>query len=94
MVFGVTGGQFSFGVFLKPMTEEFGWSRATLSLAFGVTFMISGLLRPVAGYLADKYNPKAVALTGVAVMGAMPGLAAHDDRIFFAAHDGWYKKCF
>ena len=53
------------------MTEEFGWSRATLSLAFGVTFMISGLLRPVAGYLADRYNPKAVALPGVAVMGAM-----------------------
>ena len=71
VVFGVTGGQFSFGVFLMPMTEEFGWSRATLSLAFGVTFMISGLLRPVVGYLADRYSPKAAALTGVAVMGVM-----------------------
>ena len=71
VVFGVAGGQFSFGVFLKPMTEEFGWSRATLSLAFGVTFMISGLLRPVAGYLADRYSPKWVALAGVLVMGWM-----------------------
>ena len=70
-VFGVAGGQFSFGVFLKPMTEDFGWSRATLSLAFGVTFMISGLLRPVAGYLADRYSPKIAALSGVAVMGVM-----------------------
>lgn len=71
VVFGVAGSQFSFGVFLKPMTEEFGWSRATLATAFGVTFMLSGLLRPVAGYLADRYTPKAVALAGVALMGVM-----------------------
>ena len=52
------------------MTEDFGWSRATLSLAFGVTFMISGLLRPADGYIADRYSPKAAPLTGVAIMGA------------------------
>ena len=71
VMFGISGSQFSFGVFLKPMTEEFGWSRATLSLAFGVTFTLSGLLRPVAGYLADRYSPKATILSGVSVMGAM-----------------------
>ncbi|MCH7736004.1 MAG: MFS transporter [Chloroflexi bacterium] len=69
--FGVAGGQFSFGVFLKPMTEEFGWSRASLSLAFALTFMISGLLRPIAGYLADRYSPKTAVLSGVTVMGAI-----------------------
>ena len=69
--FGVAGGQFSFGVFLKPMTEEFGWSRGELSLAFAVTFMLSGLLRPVAGYLADRYSPKTAVLLGVAVMGTI-----------------------
>ncbi len=68
---GMTGTQFSFGVFLTPMTEEFEWSRATLSLAFGTTFMLSGLLRPAAGFLADRYSPKVVALSGVVLMGAM-----------------------
>jgi sugar phosphate permease len=71
VAFGVAGGQFSFGVFLKPMTEDFGWSRGTLSLAFGTTFMISGLLRPLAGYLADRYSPKIAVLSGVAIMGCM-----------------------
>ena len=71
VVFGVAGSQFSFGVFLKPMTEDFGWSRTTLSLAFGTTFMLSGLLRPVAGYMADRYNPKAVSLSGLALVGVM-----------------------
>ena len=68
---GTSGTQFSFGVFLQPMTEEFGWSRGTLSLAFGITFMLSGLMRPLAGYLADRYSPKVVALSGVALLGIM-----------------------
>ena len=68
---GTAGTQFSFGVFLQPMTEEFGWSRSTLSLAFGITFMLSGLMRPLAGYLADRYGPKSVALSGVALLGIM-----------------------
>ena len=71
VVFGIFGSQFSFGVFLTPMTEEFGWTRATLSLPFGIAFMLSGLLRPVAGYLADRYSPRIVALIGVAIVGVM-----------------------
>ena len=53
------------------MTEDFGWSRATLSLAFGITFMLSGLLRPVAGHLADRYSPKWAALLGLVILGIM-----------------------
>ena len=33
--------------------------------------MLSGLLRPVAGYLADRYSPKLAVLSGVTVMGMM-----------------------
>ena len=33
--------------------------------------MLSGLLRPLTGYLADRYSAKWVALSGVMVMGAM-----------------------
>ena len=68
---GTAGTQFSFGVFLQPMTEEFGWSRGTLSLAFGITFMLSGLMRPLAGYLADRYSPKLVVLSGLTLLGIM-----------------------
>ena len=71
VVFGVAGSMFSFGVFLKPLTDEFEWSRGTLSLAFGTTFLLSGLLRPIAGYLADRHDPKLVTLAGVAILGVM-----------------------
>ena len=71
VVFGVAGGQFSFGVFQKPMTEEFEWSRGTFSLALAISYVMSGLLRPVAGYLADRYSAKWSALAGVVIMGWM-----------------------
>lgn len=82
VVFGVAGGQFSFGVFMTPMTEEFGWSRGTLSAAFGVTYVISGLMRPLAGYLADRYSPKWVALSGVLIMGWMLALIPRVDSLW------------
>ena len=82
VVFGVAGGQFSFGVFLKPMTDEFYWSRGTLSAAFGVTYVISGLLRPLAGYLADRYSPKWVALSGVLIMGWMLAIIPRIDSLW------------
>lgn len=31
MLFGSTGTRFSFGAFLKPMTQEFGWGRLPVS---------------------------------------------------------------
>jgi len=82
VVFGVAGGQFSFGVFMRPMTDEFDWSRGTLSAAFGVTYVISGLLRPLAGYLADRYSPKWVALSGVLIMGWMLALIPRIDSLW------------
>lgn len=76
IMFGVSGARFSFGVFIKPLQHEFGWDRAGLAAAASINLLLSGLLRPVAGYLADRYGPKLVALVGVAVaavaLGSMP----------------------
>ena len=48
-----------------------------MATAFGTTFMLSGLLRPLGGYLADRYSPKLVALSGVSIVGAMLLLLPH-----------------
>ncbi len=72
VVFGVAGANFSFGVFLKPMLADFPeWNRGILATAFGTTFMLTGLLRPLAGFLTDRYSPKAVALIGLLIVAAM-----------------------
>ncbi len=77
MLFGGAGSRFSFGVFLKPVTEEFDWSRGSLAGALAIAGLATGGLRPVAGMLADRYDPKMVAATGVLIGGlALAGMSA------------------
>ncbi|MDP6055213.1 MAG: MFS transporter [Dehalococcoidia bacterium] len=69
MLFGGAGARFSFGVFLKPVTEEFDWSRGSLAGAIAIAGLATGGLRPVAGMLADHHDPKIVAAVGVLIGG-------------------------
>jgi len=76
MLFGGAGSRFSFGVFLKPVTEEFDWTRGSLAGALAVAGLATGGLRPIAGMLADKYDPKKVASIGVLIGGlALAGMS-------------------
>ncbi len=52
--------QFAFGVFLKPMSAEFGWSRALTSGAFALSWIIQGVLGIVMGSLNDRFGPRLV----------------------------------
>jgi MFS family permease len=51
---------YSFGVFFKPMLNEFGWSRAMTSGAFSLSSTMLGLLAIVMGGLTDKFGPRVV----------------------------------
>lgn len=46
----------SFGVFLRPMSEELGWSREIFSLSVAVQTLCWGIAQPVAGIVADRYG--------------------------------------
>jgi OFA family oxalate/formate antiporter-like MFS transporter len=48
----------SFGVFLKPLITEFGWSRAAISSAFSLTWILFGVVGIVAGRISDRFNPR------------------------------------
>ncbi len=76
VLFGTAGSRFSFGVFLKPLVDEFGWSRESLSGALAVAGLATGLLRPAAGWLSDRYDARFVAAFGLLVGGsALLGLS-------------------
>ena len=70
MLFGAAGSRFSFGVFLRPLTEEFGWSRGSLSGALAVAGLATGFLRPIAGMLSDRYDARYIAAAGLVLGGA------------------------
>ncbi|MBT6394205.1 MAG: MFS transporter [Nitrospinaceae bacterium] len=55
---------FNFGIFLKPLSEEFGWSRSSISAGFSI-FMITGSASAIlAGAMADKYGTRRVVIVG------------------------------
>jgi MFS family permease len=45
---------YTFAVFLKPLSEEFGWSRQTVSSAYGTMAFAAAVCAPLAGYLLDR----------------------------------------
>ena len=67
-------------VFIKPMTAEYGWSRAEVSLMAGVGFAIGGVVAMAVGPLMDRYGPRRFIVAGVAVLGlsfmAISGVSA------------------
>ncbi|MBI4328238.1 MAG: MFS transporter [Chloroflexi bacterium] len=46
------------GVFLKPITEEFGWSRATFATAMSIGTVIGGLAGLLVGRQLDRLGPR------------------------------------
>jgi len=61
-------GVYSFGVFLRPITMEFGWERGALSIAASLAGIEMGFLAILTGKLSDKFGPRVlVTLSGVFV---------------------------
>ncbi len=54
------GANRTFGVFLDPMLDEFGWTRAGISGAYTLATVIMGAISIVAGGLMDRFGPRVV----------------------------------
>jgi MFS family permease len=46
----------AFGLFLQPMSLEYGWGREIFSFALALQNLLWGALMPVAGAIADRYG--------------------------------------
>ncbi|MYB41057.1 MAG: MFS transporter [Chloroflexi bacterium] len=55
----------AFGAYVKVLEEEFGWSRAELSLAFALQRVETGVLGPIHGWAVDRFGPRLIMLIGV-----------------------------
>lgn len=66
-----SGIRFSFGVFFKPLSNDFNISRTVTSEIFSVYMALSSLSMIFAGFALDKYKPRSI----FAAMGFFTGLS-------------------
>lgn len=59
-----------FGVYIKPLEGEFGWSRGALSGAAALSLLLLGAVGPLVGRLADRWGPRRVIGVSLLVLGA------------------------
>jgi MFS family permease len=69
-MFGYGTWLYSFGVFFKPMSEEFGWTRAMTSGAYALRSVEGGIASPIVGWAVDKYGSRRLILIGAVIAGA------------------------
>jgi MFS family permease len=65
---------FSFSVFFKPISQEFGWSRAEISLGFSLSLLVLSGALPVVGRLVDRFGARKIILPAALLFGS--GLAS------------------
>lgn len=60
-----SGARFLFGVVLKPVSDEFGWSRTDLSAAVLINMLVLCACQPLVGELVDRFGSRRILLFGV-----------------------------
>ncbi|MEX6502589.1 MFS transporter [Pseudomonas zhanjiangensis] len=72
------GIRHGFGLFLAPMSAEFGWGREVFAFAIALQNLIWGLTQPFTGALADRFGAQRTVVVGgvlYAIGLALMGLA-------------------
>jgi MFS family permease len=70
------GAMFSLAVYLTPMAAATGWSRAGISSAMSLDFLMMGLAGFGWGAVSDRFGPRPVVLCGAVLLGAGQLLAS------------------
>ena len=60
---------FTFGIFMKPLGAEFGWSRSQVSLGLTIAILTAALCTPWVGRLIDRRGARQVAVPALLLFG-------------------------
>lgn len=66
----------TYTVYLRPLEEQFGWSRSELTGVYSVFLLVGGLTSPLIGLLFDRAGPRVVYTAGVTCLGTAFFLAS------------------
>jgi MFS family permease len=72
----------SFTVFLKPISESFGWDRAQVVSVYSLSALAGGLAAPLVGRLFDRSGPRTVYTLGLLLLGGAFLVAAYSEQLW------------
>jgi MFS family permease len=72
----------SFTVFLKPISESFGWDRAQVVSVYSLSALAGGLAAPLVGRLFDRSGPRTVYSLGLLLLGGAFLVAAYSEQLW------------
>ncbi len=82
MAFIMFGASHSYGIFLRPITEDLEFGRGTYALAIAILQLATGL--PLAAYVADRYGHwKVIVTAGLLYSAALVGVSQISSGIEF-----------
>jgi MFS family permease len=67
---------YTLGLFIKPLNQDFGWDRASISAAGGLAAISSAIATPFVGSLIDRWGVRAVLLPIVVLCASSVALIA------------------
>ena len=62
---------YTFGVFVHPLSKEFGWTRTQLSLTLAISQYVLAFSSPLWGVLTDRFGPRAALLPSIVALGLL-----------------------
>ena len=65
-----------YGILIKPIGDEFGWSRSTVTGALSLFALTAALVMPVMGWLLDRYGFRRMVVPGAVIGALLLGLLA------------------
>ena len=74
---------FTFGVFLKPIMEDTGWQRGSVSFALSIGGIFSAITVPILGRMMDRWSIRRVALPGIVLYALCLSLVGLSPRVFW-----------
>ncbi|MFV3368519.1 MFS transporter [Pseudomonas sp. NY15435] len=76
------GTRHGFGLFLAPMSAEFGWGRETFAFAIALQNLIWGIAQPFTGAIADRFGAMRTVVVGGILYAVGLVLMGYSDSAF------------
>ncbi|MFI4922854.1 MAG: oxalate/formate MFS antiporter [Burkholderiales bacterium] len=73
--------QYGWTLFVLPISEKYGWTRAAIQVAFTIFVLTETWLVPIEGYLVDVFGPRLVVMVGGILVGIGWTLNSYADSL-------------